>query len=267
MKIEEFRELLEKRLNTLDDNIHNVHVKLLNYPSIVEEETAHDLSVSFENYLHWAKDYTNTLIGCSLCNYRFIVEREVEREECKTSTLGSDSLDLLNHIYNDILFIKYVNRDLLERLVEPEVIDEKELECNNEFKYNIDLFTNQIIYELDEVIKIVKKQYDSIVNKEYETNTEEDKMNKELKHLKDIKAVIAENYSDKEPLTCEQKDSKNCFIKYIKEIEQSLKQLEDIKELEKQWKNNKISQFDFCKGVFDVLEPMKWDDLKDEKED
>jgi len=53
-------------------------------------------------------------------------------------------------------------------------------------------------------------------------------MNKGLEYIRDISCLISENYSDKEPLTEEQKLSKNCFLDYCKYIEKELQRLEKI---------------------------------------
>lgn len=55
-------------------------------------------------------------------------------------------------------------------------------------------------------------------------------MSKGLEYIRDISCLISENYSDKEPLTEEQKLSKNCFLDYCKCIEKELKAFEIIKE-------------------------------------
>ena len=53
-------------------------------------------------------------------------------------------------------------------------------------------------------------------------------MSKGLEYIRDISYLILENYSDKEPLTEEQKLSKNCFLDYCKYIEKELQRLEAI---------------------------------------
>ena len=53
-------------------------------------------------------------------------------------------------------------------------------------------------------------------------------MSKGLEYIRDISYLILENYSDKEPLTEEQKLSKNCFLDYSKYIEKELQRLEAI---------------------------------------
>ena len=53
-------------------------------------------------------------------------------------------------------------------------------------------------------------------------------MSKGLEYIRDISYLILENYSDKEPLTEEQKLSKNCFLDYCKCIEKELQRLETI---------------------------------------
>lgn len=53
-------------------------------------------------------------------------------------------------------------------------------------------------------------------------------MSKGIEYIKDISCLISENYSDKEPLTEEQKLSKNCFLDYCKYIEKELDRLEQI---------------------------------------
>ena len=55
-------------------------------------------------------------------------------------------------------------------------------------------------------------------------------MSKALEYIRDISCLIAEYYSDKEPLTEEQKLSKNCFLDYCKYIAKELKAFEIIKE-------------------------------------
>ena len=53
-------------------------------------------------------------------------------------------------------------------------------------------------------------------------------MSKGLEYIRDISCLIAEYYSDKEPLTEEQKLSKNCFLDYCKYIAKELNRLEQI---------------------------------------
>lgn len=53
-------------------------------------------------------------------------------------------------------------------------------------------------------------------------------MNKALEYIRDISCLIAEHYSDKAPLTEEQKLSKNCFLDYCKYIAKELQLLEQI---------------------------------------
>ena len=55
-------------------------------------------------------------------------------------------------------------------------------------------------------------------------------MSKALEYIRDISCLISENYSDKEPLTEEQKLSKNCFLDYCKCIKKELTALEIILE-------------------------------------
>ena len=52
----------------------------------------------------------------------------------------------------------------------------------------------------------------------------------ELKQLGDISYFINEAYSDHEPLTESQRDSRQCFMNYCKNIKQSLLELKQIKE-------------------------------------
>lgn len=53
-------------------------------------------------------------------------------------------------------------------------------------------------------------------------------MSRGLEYIRDISCLILENYSDKEPLTEEQKLSKNCFLDYCKYIAKELDRLEQI---------------------------------------
>ena len=46
----------------------------------------------------------------------------------------------------------------------------------------------------------------------------------------DIRYLIMECYSDKEPLDASQKASRNCFFRYCDEIKQDLEHLEKLKE-------------------------------------
>ncbi len=48
--------------------------------------------------------------------------------------------------------------------------------------------------------------------------------------IADIKYLIMEHYSDKEPLNEDQKKSKQCFYRYCDDIKKELKALEIIKE-------------------------------------
>lgn len=170
MKIENFRESLEEKLNVLNESIHNVRAKLLGYPPESkdegQEEMAHDLSVPFKDFLHWAEDYTQELVKATACNYDFIVERNCEKEEVDKPPLGCDSLDLLDDIYDNILFIKSENLSILYKLASPIIESEDEEEYKGtsfDFKESINRFTDKIIYELDTTIEIIKEQYDFIV--------------------------------------------------------------------------------------------------------
>ncbi len=165
MKIEKFRELLEEKLKVLESKLTDVHVKLLNYPRDDDgEEVYHDLSASFKNYLYWAKDYTRKLINLSQDNYNFIVERNCEPVDSEVISLGCDSLDLLDDIYRNILFIEIQNSSILRKLEGPitESLNEDEKETED-FKETLNMFMDKIIYELDTTIEIVEEQYDFIV--------------------------------------------------------------------------------------------------------
>lgn len=172
MKIEKFRESLEEKLNVLNESIYNVRVKLLGCTleskDDIQEERVHDLSVSFKDFLHWAVDYTNELVNATLLNYDFIVERGCEKAEVEKTTLGCDSLDLLDDIYDNILFIKSENLSLLYKLAAPITEPGEDTPCD--FKESLNLFTDKIIYELDTTIEIIKEQYDFIVFAEHSEN-------------------------------------------------------------------------------------------------
>lgn len=49
-----------------------------------------------------------------------------------------------------------------------------------------------------------------------------------IQKINDIKYLIIENYSDKEPLNEGQKASKQCFLKYCDDIRKELRQLERL---------------------------------------
>lgn len=52
-------------------------------------------------------------------------------------------------------------------------------------------------------------------------------MTKELEYIRDISYLISEFYSDKEPLTESQKESKECFLRYCDEIKKYLEQIDN----------------------------------------
>lgn len=66
-----------------------------------------------------------------------------------------------------------------------------------------------------------------------------------LKQLKDISYFIIEVYSNNEPLKENQRDSRQCFMYYCKNIEKELKALEIIKK-----KNVDIELLNGCDNVY-----------------
>ena len=65
-----------------------------------------------------------------------------------------------------------------------------------------------------------------------------------IQKINDIKYLIRENYSDKEPLNEGQKASKQCFLKYCDDIRKDLERLEKLEKAIEILKKNLIVKVD-----------------------
>lgn len=84
----------------------------------------------------------------------------------------------------------------------------------------------------------------------------------------DIKYLIMEHYSDKQPLEDYQKASRNCFFKYCDDIKQDLERSETLEEENKELKeklNKGLIIFEQNKKLFSDIKKLKQaiDILKD----